>query len=61
MAENYEEVVRGWGYNMPEVTNKLNSMIDPDPDHQKRASGFKTSKSKRSKSNPLMNKNDKTS
>ena len=20
MAENYEEVVRGWGYNMPEVT-----------------------------------------
>ena len=26
MAENYEEVVRGWGYNMPEV--KLFSYFD---------------------------------
>jgi len=28
MAENYEEIVRGWGYNMPEVvTDKISELI----------------------------------
>ena len=33
MAENYEEVVRGWGYNMPEV--KLFSYFDDSSNTKK--------------------------
>ena len=27
MAENYEEVVRGWGYNMPEVREAFKNVL----------------------------------
>ena len=33
MAENYEEVVRGWGYNMPEV--RLFSYFDDSSNTKK--------------------------
>jgi len=31
MAENYEEIVRGWGYNMPEIAAKKIKEVSGDP------------------------------